>query len=72
MCVCVCMCVCVVRGRWMVGHIRHVCMTVTIVAQVPRLAFQSLANGKNITGFALLLPRVVVGAFSVKAFEVDL
>ena len=61
-----------VRGRWMVRHVRHVCMLIAIVAQVPRLAQKSLANEKNITGFALLLPRSVVGALPVKLFESDL
>lgn len=58
-----------------VGGLRHfhlIALDCCIMAQVPRLAQKSLANENNITGFTLLLPRVVVGAFSVKAFEVDL
>ena len=59
----------------MLGELRHfhpIAHDCCIMAQVPRLAQKSLANENNITGFTLLLPRVVVGAFSVKAFEVDL
>ena len=59
----------------MLGELRHfhpIAHDCCIVAQVPRLAQKSLANENNITGFALLLPRCVVGALPVKAFEVDL
>ena len=59
----------------MLGELRHFHPTAhdcCIMAQVPRLAQKSLANENNITGFALLLPRSVVGALPVKLFEIDL